>query len=181
MPCCSVAPRRAVFPGFGGAGVRARVAGGGTIAPSCHFILPPRARRIVQAVLYESFAVAFVAPVLMVIFDQAPLSSLALTLTMSSIALVWNCGFNALLERWEARQLVKGRSRWRRAAHGIGFEGGLAMILVPVMAAWLGLSWWAALVANLGLLLFFLVYTVVFTWLFDRVFGLPASAQVRLQ
>lgn len=53
------------------------------------------------------------------------------------------------------------------------------MILVPVMAIWLGLSLWAALVANLGLLLFFLVYTVVFTWLFDRVFGLPASALAR--
>jgi uncharacterized membrane protein len=141
--------------------------------------LAPRSRRIVQAVLYETFAVAVVVPVLMLVFGQAPLSSLALTLTMSSIALAWNYGFNALFERWEARQPVKGRSRWRRAAHGIGFEGGLAMILVPVMAAWLGLSWWAALLANLGLLLFFLVYTVVFTWLFDRVFGLPASAQAR--
>ena len=29
---------------------------------------------------------------------------------------------------------------------------------------------------DLGLLLFFLVYTFVFNWVFDRVFGLPASA-----
>jgi len=139
--------------------------------------LAPRTRRIVQAVLYETLAVAFVAPVLTLVYGQAPLSSLGLTLTMSSIALAWNYGFNALFERWEARQTVKGRSWQRRAAHGIGFEGGLALILVPVMAGWLGISWWAALVADLGLLLFFLVYTVVFTWVFDRVFGLPASAQ----
>lgn len=78
--------------------------------------LAPRARRIVQAVLYETFAVAFVAPVLVFVFGQAPLSSLALTLTMSSIALAWNCGFNFFFERWEARQPVNGRSRWRRAA-----------------------------------------------------------------
>lgn len=83
--------------------------------------LAPRARRIVQAVLYETFAVAFVAPVLVFVFGQAPLSSLALTLTMSSIALAWNCGFNFFFfffffERWEARQPVNGRSRWRWAA-----------------------------------------------------------------
>jgi len=29
---------------------------------------------------------------------------------------------------------------------------------------------------DLGLVIFFLVYTFVFNWAFDRVFGLPASA-----
>jgi uncharacterized membrane protein len=28
----------------------------------------------------------------------------------------------------------------------------------------------------LGLLVFFFVYAIAFTWAFDRVFGLPASA-----
>lgn len=113
---------------------------------------------------------------LMLVFGQSPLSSLGLSVTMSSTALAWNYGFNALFERWEARQPVKGRSWLRRAVHGLGFEGGLALILVPVMAGWLGITWWEAFVADLGILLFFLVYTVVFTWVFDRVFGLPESA-----
>ena len=73
-------------------------------------------RRIVQALLYETFAVAFVAPVLSFLFGQSAWSTMALTLTMSSIALAWNCGFNFFFERWEARQPVNGRSRWRRAA-----------------------------------------------------------------
>ena len=30
---------------------------------------------------------------------------------------------------------------------------------------------------DLGLVVFFLVYTFVFNWLFDHVFGLPASAR----
>jgi uncharacterized membrane protein len=30
--------------------------------------------------------------------------------------------------------------------------------------------------ANLGLLAFFFVYAIAFTWAFDRVFGLPKSA-----
>ena len=139
--------------------------------------LQPRNRRILQAVLYESIAIAIVTPVLALAFGEAPLSSLGLSVTMSTVALGWNYLFNALFERWETRQPVKGRSWRRRAAHGLGFEGGLCLLLVPVMALWLGISWWAAFVADVGFLLFFLVYTVVFTWLFDRVFGLPASAQ----
>ena len=50
-------------------------------------------------------------------------------------------------------------------------------LLVPLVAHWLDMSYWHALITDLGLLLFFLVYTMVFTWVFDRVFGLPASAQ----
>jgi uncharacterized membrane protein len=138
--------------------------------------LTPRTRRVLQAVLYETFAVAFVAPVLALVFGEPGWSAMALSLTMSGIALAWNYVFNGLFEQWERRQSVKGRSWQRRAVHGMGFEGGLALILVPVMAWWLGISWWAAFVADLGILLFFLVYTVAFTWTFDRVFGLPQSA-----
>lgn len=139
--------------------------------------LSPRSRRIVQAVLYEIFAIACVTPMLVWVFGQSPLSSLGLSVTMASIALSWNYTFNFFFERWESRQAIKGRSWQRRAVHGLGFEGGLALILVPVMAGWLGITWWQAFVADLGILVFFLVYTVVFTWVFDRVFGLPQSAQ----
>jgi uncharacterized membrane protein len=44
------------------------------------------------------------------------------------------------------------------------------------MSLWLQISPAAAFVANLGLLVFFFVYAIAFTWAFDRMFGLPASA-----
>jgi len=72
---------------------------------------------------------------------------------------------------------VKGRSPRRRLVHSLGFEGGLALILMPVMAYWLDISLWAAFVADLGLLAFFFFYTLGFTWAFDRIFGLPQSAR----
>jgi uncharacterized membrane protein len=71
---------------------------------------------------------------------------------------------------------VRGRSLARRAAHAIGFEGGLVVTLVPLFAWWLDITLWHALMLDLGLLLFFLGYTFVFNWAFDQVFGLPASA-----
>jgi len=138
--------------------------------------LTPRARRVVQAVLYETLAVLLVTPALMWLFQRSPGSALGLSVAMSAVALAWNYGFNFMFERWEAVQAVRGRSLARRVAHGIGFEGGLVLWLVPLMAWWLDISLWHAFVADLGILAFFLVYTVVFTWVFDRVFGLPESA-----
>ncbi len=139
--------------------------------------MAPRTRRIVQALLYEVFAIAFVGPVLGLAFDKPQTSTLGLAVVLSMIALAWNYSFNWLFERWESRQAVRGRSLARRLAHGVGFEGGLAVLLVPVMSLWLDITPLAAFVANLGLLAFFFVYAVGFTWTFDRVFGLPASAR----
>lgn len=138
--------------------------------------MSPRTRRVVQALLYEVFAIAFVGPVLSFAFDKPATSTLGLAFVLSSIALAWNYVFNALFERWEARQSVRGRSFARRLAHGTGFEGGLVILLVPVMSFWLEISFFEAFLANLGLLAFFFVYAIAFTWTFDRVFGLPASA-----
>ena len=140
--------------------------------------MSPRQRRILQAVLYEAIAVAMVGPAVAWMFATSLQSSALLALAMSSIALAWNYVFNALFERWEARQAVKGRSLGRRLLHGIGFEGGLVLFLVPLMAWWLDISLLEALIADLAILLFFFVYAIAFTWAFDRVFGLPASAQV---
>lgn len=137
----------------------------------------PTTRRVVQAVLYEAIAIVAVGPAMAMLFAQPLGSSLVLAVILSSVALAWNYVFNQIFERWEARQAVKGRSWRRRIAHGIGFEGGLVVMLVPLMAWWLETTVLKALIADLGIVAFFFVYAVVFTWAFDRVFGLPDSAR----
>lgn len=139
--------------------------------------MSPTVRRVVQAILYELFAIAFVGPAMSLMFGQSVGSTLALAFVMSTIALAWNYVFNGLFEAWESRQAVKGRSFKRRLAHGIGFEGGLVFLLVPVMAYWLETTLLKAFIADLGILAFFFVYAIVFTWAFDKVFGLPQSAR----
>ena len=99
--------------------------------------MSPQRRRVLQAILYEVFAVAFVTPILSLAFDEPATSSFGLAVTLSSIALTWNYVFNSLFERWEARQTKRGRSFARRLVHGIGFEGGLVILFIPVMALWL--------------------------------------------
>jgi uncharacterized membrane protein len=138
--------------------------------------MSPRTRRVLQAVLYESIAIVAVGPALGWMFAEPIGSTIALAVLLSSVALAWNYVFNGWFERWEARQPVKGRSWRRRLLHGLGFEGGLVVMLVPLMAWWLDTTLLKAFVADLGVLAFFFVYAIVFTWAFDRVFGLPASA-----
>jgi len=138
--------------------------------------MTPRTRRVLQAVLYEVFAIAFVGPVLGLLFDKPFATTMALAVVLSAMALCWNYVFNAVFEWWESRQSVKGRSLARRMVHGAGFEGGLTLLLVPVMAWWLDTTFLNAFLANAGLLLYFFAYAIAFTWAFDKVFGLPQSA-----
>ncbi len=139
--------------------------------------MSPSTRRVLQALLYEAIAIAVVGPVLSLAFDKSPTSTFGLAVVLSTVALTWNYVFNWIFERWESRQSVRGRSFARRLAHGAGFEGGLVILLLPVMSLWLDISLTTAFLANLGLLVFFFFYAIAFTWCFDRVFGLPASAQ----
>jgi uncharacterized membrane protein len=133
-------------------------------------------RRIVYITLYEAFAIVAASAGLAWMSDRSLATSGVLGAVTSVIAVAWNLAFNALFERWEARQAKRGRSVLRRAVHAIGFEGGLVVMQVPLIAWWLGVDLTTAVLMDLGLLVFFLGYTFVFNWVFDAVFGLPASA-----
>ncbi len=134
-------------------------------------------RRVVYISLYEVLAIALAGLGLMLMSGESLVASGALATATSAVAVVWNLVFNSLFERWEARQPVKGRSVKRRVAHAVVFEAGLVLMLVPLIAWWLDIGLWQALVMDLALVVFFLVYTFVFNWAFDAVFGLPASAR----
>ncbi|RZL63474.1 MAG: PACE efflux transporter [Variovorax sp.] len=133
-------------------------------------------RRVVYISLYEGIAIVVASVGLALMSGQGLGHSGVLAVIASVIAVLWNLSFNWLFERWESRQVVRGRSVRRRIAHAIGFEGGLIAFLVPAFAWWLNVTLWEALLMDLGLVVFFLIYTFVFNWAFDAIFGLPASA-----
>lgn len=137
-------------------------------------------RRVVYVGLYEFLAILFTAIMLELMSDAGAAESLGLAVAASATAVIWNLVFNSLFERWEARRGQTGRSVWVRILHAMGFEGGLLMFLVPLVAWWYGVSLGQALLMDLALLAFFLVYTFVFTWIFDFVFGLPVSSQQKI-
>jgi len=154
---------------------------GNTSWPMCNeqdtgSVLQGIKRKVVYVCLYEAIAITICSISFFALSDKDLGHATALSIACSAIAVMWNLAFNAMFERWESLQTVRGRSFARRAAHAIGFEGGLIVLLVPLIAWWLDVSLLQSLVMDIGLSIFFLVYTFVFGWVFDRIFGLPASA-----
>ena len=132
-------------------------------------------RKVLYVSLYEGIAIALTSA-FFYLLGHGLVSAGVASAVASVIAVVWNLVWNTLYERWESSQRKRGRSLGRRMIHAIGFEGGLVVFLVPFFAWWLQVSLWEALVLDAGLIVFFLVYTFTFSWVFDHIFGLPASA-----
>ena len=133
-------------------------------------------RKITYVATYE--AIAFLCGTLgFFSFSDSSLERAgALAVFGSIFAVSWNFGYNAMFEQWEAKSLKRGRNFGRRALHSVGFEAGFLVVLLPVAAWWLDISYLRSFILNLGLNIFFFVYTFSFTWAFDRLFGLPTSA-----
>ncbi|GAB1363718.1 PACE efflux transporter [Rhodobacter sp.] len=139
--------------------------------------LSPVRRRILFAVLFESIGLVISTLGLMAFSSSDAGTATGAAIGSMGIALAWNYLFNWGFEGWERRQPVRGRSFRRRLAHGALFEGGLVVLMVPFLAWWMGVGLIEALLYDAGLLVFFAIYTLGFTWAFDRIFGLPASAR----
>ncbi|MFZ5956033.1 multidrug/biocide efflux PACE transporter [Pseudomonas knackmussii] len=122
--------------------------------------------RLFHALLFEFIALAICAPTLAWLMDQ-PLAHMGvLTLMFSLVATLWNMVYNSLFDRVQ-RRLGFVRTLPVRILHASLFEAGLVIMLVPLAAWWLNVSLLEALILDIGLLLFFLPYTVVFNWVYD--------------
>ncbi|WP_024441576.1 MULTISPECIES: PACE efflux transporter [unclassified Mycobacterium] len=130
--------------------------------------MSPIFRRIVYVSSYELVAVALTTLGLTLLgFGSG--GSGAVAVAASTVAVVWNYVWTTLFEAWERRQDSATRTVGRRIVHAIGFEGGLVVLLLPIVAALLKVSLAQAFGLEIGLLVFFLAYTFVFAWLFDAV------------
>jgi uncharacterized membrane protein len=123
--------------------------------------------RIFHAISYELIAVLFCAPLFSWILNKPVEQMGVLNIAIAVIAMSWNMLFNAVYDRLVLRfNLTKKLTV--RILHGITFEGGLTVLVVPVAAWWLNISLWQAFLLDVGILLFFLPYTVAFNWVYDE-------------
>lgn len=122
--------------------------------------------RIGHALAFELVALAICAPALAWLLDKPLLHLGLLTLMFSSVAMLWNMLFNWLFDRAQQR-LGFQRDLRVRLCHAALFEAGLIVVLVPLAAWWLSIGLLEALLLDIGLILFFLPYTVGFNWSWD--------------
>ena len=135
--------------------------------------LSPLKRRIVYVTVFEIIAIISSTLVLMLLSNSSAAESLPIAIIVSLAAVIWNFIYNTAFENWERRQQVTQRTLLVRSAHAIGFEGGLVLICLPLYMIWYDVGFIKAFMMEAVLLLFFLIYTFVFTLGFDKVFTLP--------
>lgn len=122
--------------------------------------------RVCQAIGFEALALLICTPLLAWIMRKPALEMGMVTLAISLMALAWNVIFNGLFDRLKTR-LQLANSGWTRVLHAALFEGGLILVCVPLIAAWLNISLMQAFILDIGVLLFFLPYTYVYHWAYD--------------
>lgn len=123
--------------------------------------------RLLHAVLYEVCAIALLVPLGSWLLGHSPAQMGGLAIMLSCLAMLWNMLFGALFDQL-LRQRGWQRTPLVRVLHAVLFEGGLVFICVPVVAWWLHIGYWAALLLDIGILLFFLPYTYLFNDGYDR-------------
>ena len=147
------------------------------VRPERFFQARPVMRRIVYALGYETLSVLFTVVVMSGLLGHGGGQSTLTAVLLSTTATVWNYVWNTMFERLERRIGATGRGPAARALHAIGYEGGVLVFTIPLVAVMLGVGLLEAAMLEGGMLVFFLAFTAVYAWAFDRVFGLPASVR----
>ncbi|MBS7543562.1 PACE efflux transporter [Ancylobacter oerskovii] len=129
--------------------------------------------RIRHAVLFEIVALAIVAPIGALVFDVPVDDFGVVAIVSTTIAMVWNYVYNlafdhAMLKLWKHTRKTLGT----RLIHAALFEAGLLCALVSFIAWYLGVGLWQALVMDVALAGFYVVYAFLFNWGYDHVFPL---------
>lgn len=123
--------------------------------------------RLLHAVGFEALAILIVSPLAAMIMDKPLFQMGSVALALSTIAMMWNMIYNAIFDRLFPRDRVK-RGLGLRIMHALCFEGGFIVIGLPVVAFMLRIGLLQAFMLEVGFFLFFLPYTVVYNWLWDR-------------
>ena len=133
-------------------------------------------RRIIHALSYEIILLVIIAIALSFIFAVPMEVTGTLGIAMAITSVVWNMIFNHFFEKYEAKRKLK-RTVGVRILHAIGFEGGLMLATIPMVAYALEMSLGQAFLTDLSLTLCILVYTFIFQWCYDHI---EASMGIRV-
>ncbi|WP_151832048.1 chlorhexidine efflux PACE transporter AceI, partial [Acinetobacter ursingii] len=120
-------------------------------------------RRIIHALSYEVILLVIIAIALSFIFDVPMEVTGSLGIAMAVTSVVWNMIFNHFFEKFEHKHQLK-RTIKVRILHAIGFEGGLMLATIPMVAYAMNMSIWQAIVLDFGLTMCILIYTFIFQW-----------------
>lgn len=136
------------------------------------------ADRIRQIALFEIGGLLLISPAFAWLSGVPLIDSVGMLAVIALIAALWNGGYNTLFDWIEGRLTGRAADRrpWAmRLVHALGFEFGLLVMTLPVVMVWTGLGWFDAFVADIGLVVAYIVYAFVFNIAYDRLFPIAAA------
>ncbi|WP_350431005.1 PACE efflux transporter [Shewanella sp. H8] len=122
--------------------------------------------RIFHAVSFEILAAAIIVPVSAMLMDKSATDMLVVSIGISLCAVTWNYIYNIWFDKLLGSDRVT-RKLPTRIVHAMCFEGGLLVVTLPMVSWYLSLNLIDTLMLEGGVLVFFLIYTGVFNWLYD--------------
>lgn len=135
--------------------------------------------RVRHAMMFEIIGLAIFIPGSAFILDKPAAEMGVIGIVSATTATVWNFLFNLGFDKAMLRFTGSAsKSMIVRVLHAILFEGGLVVLLIPFIAWYLGISLVAALVMDIAIVVFYLVYAFVFNIAYDKLFPLPVGQAV---
>lgn len=122
--------------------------------------------RVFHAILFEVIALILLTLIAVLVTgdDIAKMSGLAIMLSL--IAMIWNFVFNIIFDRAYGYDR-NSRTFKVRILHGLGFEFGMLILSFPVMMWVLQLDLLSVFLLDIGAMIFFLLYAIIFNWAYD--------------
>lgn len=128
--------------------------------------------RLRHTLFFEVGMVLLLAPLAALILniEITHVGMLAITLSLVAMGLnyLYNLAFDLTLVK--LGRPVHIRSKKLRVIHAFLFESTLLLISLPIVATSLQMTYWQALVTDIGFALFALGYAYVFNWGYDHYF-----------
>ena len=131
--------------------------------------------RAIQTVAYEIGGIILITPLFAQATDHAVTESIILIVALSVMFLIWTFAHNLIFDMTE-RSCGGGpssiRSYKRRIFHALSLEVSSVIVTLPLIMWSIGLSFWDALLVDVGLSFGYALYAYVFYLAFDRLLPL---------
>jgi uncharacterized membrane protein len=134
--------------------------------------------RIRHAIGFELVGLLGAMPLLALLFGVDPMHSGTMGLFFSVIATGWNYFYNRWFDSYLFKRQGHGdKSQKQRIYHALGFELGLLLITIPVMAWWLNVSLLEALVMDAAMIIYYLFFAYFYNLAYDKLFPIGKASK----
>ncbi|MFA7082902.1 MAG: PACE efflux transporter [Arcobacteraceae bacterium] len=123
--------------------------------------------RLIHSILFEIMLITIFTIVLKYIINEDITKVFTLAILLSIIAVIWNFIFNFIFDRYVIGDREK-RTLKTRSIHAILFEIGLVFPTLPLIAFFLKIGLAEAFIMDIGFIIFVLVFTVVYNYIYDH-------------